>query len=153
MKFVVDTMLEKLARWLRILGYDTTHSKTMSFRQLVEVSNVSGAVFLTKRKTLPDGVNILNVKYIPFEKFEDQLRFVVEHFHLDINRKLFTRCLQCNIEVVKVDKSTVDRKVPQQSYIGFDEFFQCPNCNQVYWGGAHLTNTKKKLEQIFKQNL
>lgn len=153
MKFVVDTMLEKLSRWLRILGYDTTHSKTMPFKQLVEVSNVLDTVFLTKRKFLPDGVNILKMQYIPFEKFDDQFRFVVEHFKLDINRRLFTRCLDCNVEVGRVDKTMLEGKVPPKSFEGFEEFFQCPNCKKIYWGGAHLTNTQKKLERIFKQNL
>ncbi len=153
MKFVADTMLEKLARWLRILGYDTTHSPTMSLKQLIEVSSATGEIFLTKRKTLPDGINIQNFQYIPSEKFDDQLRFVVEHFKLDINRKLFTRCLECNIEVVRADKATLEGKVPSRSLEGLEEFYKCPNCRKIYWGGTHLNNTRKKLERIFKHDL
>lgn len=149
MKFVADTMLGKLARWLRILGYDTIYDASFPFQKLVEMSNSGDVVFLTRRKYLPSGNEFSNAFYIPVEKFDDQLRFVVETFKLDIHQNLFTRCLRCNIEVRVVEKSKLKGKIPKQSFEGFDIFSECPNCHNVYWNGAHFTNTLKKLNRIF----
>ena len=148
MEFIVDTMLGKLARWLRILGYDAVYESTMTLKELAEMSNSTDTIFITRRKTLPDGLTIKNMLYVPGEKFEDHFRFIIKRFHLDTKEYLFTRCLHCNVEVKVVEKSVVVGKVPQQSFEGFQEFHECPKCHKIYWGGAHLRNTQKKLEQI-----
>lgn len=146
-------MLKKLARWLRILGHDAIYDSELSIKELADLSNSNEIVFLTRRKTFPDGVSFRNYIYVSIDKFDEQLKFVINHFQLNVSDKLFTRCLDCNLPVVQADKSIIGMKVPKRSLNEFEEFCECPKCHKIYWGGAHLTNTKKKLEQIFNQNL
>jgi len=151
MKFVADTMLGKLSRWLRILGYDTIYEPMLQWKELVTLSNQSDAMFLTRRKSMPDDIVPKRLFNVTYENFSDQLRCVIDHFGLDTKNNLFTRCLKCNAAVIPVEKSIIAGKIPEQSYRSFQEFFQCPSCQSIYWGGAHRTNTLKKLQKILQQ--
>lgn len=148
MQFAVDNMLGKLARWLRILGYDAFYDSSLSVKQLVERANQADRVLLTRRRVFPDGVFPTTMFNVCSENFPDQLRCVIHAFDLDAESKLFSRCLQCNLEVHQVNKQSVQGRVPEQSLKGFDEFFECPGCHSVYWGGSHRRNTLRKLQQI-----
>jgi len=152
MKFVVDCMLGKLARWLRILGCDTIYNPSLTLHDLLMISNQRGAVFLTRRKSISDTIASKYVFMINHEQFNEQLREVVDHFKLDVETTLFTRCTKCNIEVLAIEKSQAKGKISERSYMGFNEFFECPSCGSIYWGGSHRNNTLKKLHQILKRD-
>lgn len=149
MKFVVDSMLGKLARWLRILGYDTIYEPSLSLSQLMQIAAKQKAVFLTRRKVYPNGYYPTILFNIGSDNFEEQLRYVVEHFGLDIKTKLFTRCTRCNVKVQQVNKSIFKEIIPAKSFAGYEKFFRCPNCNKIFWSGTHLKNTLNKIEKIF----
>ncbi len=149
MKFVADTMLEKLARWLRLIGNDVVYDSSKSFKELVNISNSEERVFLTRRKSFPEGISPIIFYDVCSENFDVQMKRVITQFGLDINATLFTRCIECNVEVEKVkNKETVNGRVPQRSLEGFTDFFECPKCKKVFWKGAHTTNTLKKLSRI-----
>lgn len=149
MKFVTDTMLEKLARWLRLIGTDVVYDSSKSLKELVNISNAEGRVFLTRRKSFPDGITPVTLYDLCSEDFNEQMRRVITQFGLDTTTKLFSRCVDCNVEVIKVnDNETVKDRVPQRSWEGFTEFYECPKCKKVFWKGAHITNTMKKLSRI-----
>jgi uncharacterized protein with PIN domain len=152
MTFVADTMLGKLSRWLRILGYDTVYDATMTLEQLALAAESSESMFLTRRTKLPAKTVFRNVIFIPHEKFEDQLRFIVERCNLQISGTLFTRCLTCNTEVIRIPKDRIQGKVPHRTFDGTNEFFICPHCNNIYWSGAHYRNTVNKLDRILNTN-
>jgi len=153
MRFVADIMLGKLARWLRIVGYDTVHDPSAPIRVLVALSDRTGAVFLTRRKSMPDGIVPAALFNVDSEVFDEQFRRVVDHFRLDVTTNLFTRCLKCNVQVVRIGKDVVRGKVPPRSFDGFDEFFECPACHSVFWGGVHRTNTIIKLQKLFQPTI
>ncbi len=153
MTFVADTMLGKLSRWLRILGYDTIHNPTMTLVQLAEAAEKRDSIFLTRRTQLPVKATFRDVIFIPHEKFEDQVRFIVDRCNLDISGALFTRCLKCNTEVIRISKDLLQGKIPQRTFEGTDDFYKCPQCNNIYWRGTHYRNTLNKLQRIFHPNL
>lgn len=153
MKFVADTMLGKLARWLRILGYDTVYDPKLSLQELVSISNRTNALFLTHRKSLPDGIVLEQSFNLIHEQFSEQLKCVINHFGLDTQQYLFTRCLACNVAVQPIEKQKIEGKIPEKAFHSFQEFFQCPTCHSIYWGGTHRTNTLKKLQQILGSTL
>jgi uncharacterized protein len=149
MKFVADTMIEKLARWLRILGYDVVSDYSKSLKNLVEISNNEARVFLTRRKSFPDGIAPETLYVICSENFDEQMRRIIRQFSLDTKSNLFTRCTVCNVQVEKViDKETVKNKIPRMSWEGFNEFYECPKCRKVFWKGARVDKTIKKLNNI-----
>lgn len=151
--FVVDAMLGKLATWLRILGYDARFDPALSWRECVAESNRLGAVLLTRRKSLP-GITIPGTLFnVASDRFDDQIRAVIAQFGLDTTTKIFTRCLSCNVAVQPIGKPEIRGKVPDRTFDGFDEFFQCPQCLSVYWGGTHRTNTLNKLQRILSSGI
>ncbi|MDP2208174.1 MAG: Mut7-C RNAse domain-containing protein [Bacteroidota bacterium] len=154
MKFVADTMLEKLARWLRLIGNDVVYDSYKPLKELVDISNSEERVFLTRRKSFPESITPVTLYDICSENFDVQMKRVIAQFSLDINAKLFTRCVECNVEVEKViDKETVKDRVPQRSWEGFTEFYECPKCKKVFWKGAHIINTMKKLSRILDKKI
>ncbi|RCK71700.1 MAG: hypothetical protein IGBAC_0791 [Ignavibacteriae bacterium] len=143
-------MLEKLARWLRIIGYDVIFNPKMELIELIQIANYQNRIFVTRRRYLPMDVTINNLYKLMSENFEEQFRDVVEKFGLDIKSGIFTRCTDCNEIVVKVEKESVKDRVPEMSWQGFQEFYECPKCKKVFWKGAHYKNTIRKLEKIMR---
>lgn len=149
-KFVADTMLEKLARWLRIIGCDVVFDSRMELKELINIANIQSRVFITRRRYMPEDIEIKKLHKLLSEDFEEQFRDIVETFRLDYQDKIFTRCTRCNQEVVKVSKDSVKDRVPAMSWSGFNDFYECPSCKKVFWKGAHFNNTIKKLEKIMR---
>jgi uncharacterized protein with PIN domain len=148
MTFIADTMLGKLSRWLRILGYDTVYDKNATIEQIADMALNSDAAFLTRRTYFPIKTAIKNMVFIPHEKIEDQLKYIAERFNLNISGPFFTRCLNCNKEIVPVAKDKLQGKVPQRTFEGTNDFYLCPQCNKIYWHGTHYKNTLNKLARI-----
>lgn len=150
MTFIVDTMLGKLSRWLRILGYDTIYDPDLTIKQLAEESEKHNAIFLTRRKRLPENLIFRNLIFIPHDRFEDQIKFIVNKFGLSLKDQIFTRCIICNSKVSQVSKEEVSSIVPERTYAGISTFFKCPQCKNIYWIGTHYRNTIEKLKRIFQ---
>lgn len=147
MRFVVDAMLGKLARWLRILGYDTLYYPSIEDHRLIELADKSGRVLLTADREL--------MKYRRAEKFlissdawREQLREVTSAFPPP-DQGLFSRCLECNSALEEVDRETVRGEVPPHVYEEQREFARCPRCNKVYWWGTHCERVRLQLREIF----
>lgn len=151
MKFAVDKMLGRLAKWLRILGYDTLFDPYATQAAIVKQAAEEKRVFISRDSKLTKSSGIPELFIVQSERYQDQLREVVSRFRLDIHSKLFTRCTVCNEEILPVEKDTVRESLPEKSALNFDSFHQCPKCKRVYWGGTHTENTKRRLKEIFPE--
>jgi len=134
-QFVADTMMGKLSRWLRILGYDTVYDSLLSLKQLTVTGNSKNAIFLTRRKIRSEDTHPKNHVYVQGEKFEAQLRFVIECFNLNITDGVFTRCLKCNEAVKEVEKIEIGEKVPERSDKGVKHFLNVPTVIEFFGVG------------------
>jgi len=141
-------MLGRLAKWLRILGYDTFYDGHIPTEKLISISNAEGRIFLTRNTRVIEKLKAQNFFIVQSENYCEQVREVVNHFHLDTSSRLFTRCTLCNAEILPVSKEQVKDLVPEQPYQVFTEFFQCPQCKRVYWSGTHTENTVERLRKI-----
>jgi uncharacterized protein with PIN domain len=144
-RFAADRMLGRLARMLRLLGYDTTYSPNVTPQALREHAQEEGRTILTRGELatrFPDFERILSVKS---DNPAEQLREVIAHFHLDPRSGLFTRCTLCNGLLNKVAKAEVESEVPPKVFTVYDEFFRCAECRHVYWRGSHVARILKKL--------
>jgi uncharacterized protein with PIN domain len=149
MKFAVDKMLGRLAKWLRILGYDTLFDPYVSSATIAQQAKEEHRVFITRDTKLTKHSDPHDYFMVQSENYREQLREVVAHFKLDISSHLFTRCTICNTKILPVKKEAVMDRIPEKSASNFDEFYQCPQCKRVYWGGTHTQNTEKRLREIF----
>jgi len=131
MKFVADIMLGRLARWMRLLGFDVLYPDTSDDKELLKFAGER--IILTRDKDLGKKKNVLLIKSV---NVNEQLKQVVNELNLKISRPL-SRCSVCNQILAEVKKSSVKALVPERIYNNHDTFWRCPDCNRIYWKGSH----------------
>lgn len=144
MKFIADVMVGKLARWLRILGFDTAYSNKYQDDQVIQIAEAEDRVILTRDRPLVS--RRMNARWllIASDHHKEQIRQVLDAYsltHFDV----FSRCLECNTPLQKVDKEAVFEKVPPFVYLTQEHFARCPSCNRVYWHGTHAAEILKQI--------
>lgn len=147
--FAADRTLGKLAKWLRILGFDTTFESGVSndrFYQALEPERI----LLTRTTASRRRFTGRRLVFIEADRVQDQLRQVIGE--LAITRRdihLFSICLHCNAAIVKVGKQDVYGRVPDYTWETRDEFSQCPRCGRVYWAGSHVERSRGVVDRLF----
>jgi uncharacterized protein with PIN domain len=148
-RFVVDINVGKLARWLRLMGYDTLLFNEIDDGQMVKMALADNRIILTrdtqflKRKAITSG----RVKslLIEAEKPEQQLNQVITRFNLDHEYAPFSLCLECNARLIDRIKEELKDIVPPYVYKTQQYFKECPECHRIYWQGTHWTAMNKIL--------
>ncbi|OGS17724.1 MAG: hypothetical protein A2219_02365 [Elusimicrobia bacterium RIFOXYA2_FULL_50_26] len=146
-RFIADFMLGRLARWLRILGYDAKYvTEKNRFNSILESLRES-RIILTRDHHL--NVNGLEVIRIRNTHFGQQLLQLTRETGLVVSRKqLLSRCALCNTATKTItNKEEIRSLVPQYVYETKDEFSQCPCCRRIYWRGSHLALLLSDLEK------
>ena len=146
--FVADRMLGRLARMLRLLGYDTLYSSTTTLAQLQEMARRGDRIILTRgdvRKRFPALPNIYSVKS---DSPPEQLRDAVAHFGLETRAGLWTRCTLCNALIQKVESDQVRNLLEPKILQLYQEFFRCTGCAHIYWRGSHVERITGNLQQL-----
>ena len=152
-KFIVDTNVGKLARWLRMMGYDTLFINPIDDRGLIGIALKEKRVLLTKdtqimlRRVVTSGK--LKVILIEGDDPKEQLRQVARTMKLNQEQK-FTLCLECNEPLVRREKADVRHLVPPYVFQTQSQYYQCPTCHRVYWQGTHWQRMKRELETIME---
>jgi uncharacterized protein with PIN domain len=146
-RFIVDRMLGRLAKWLRILGYDTIYWRGNDQRALVERGR--GRIFLTRTTTFPHGRNFQNIIVVQEDDPKLQLRNVIVTLGLKVDeRRIFSRCLLCNQKLKEISKEEVEGRVPDFVFSAYSEFMSCPQCSRIYWQGTHQENMRMKINEL-----
>ena len=146
-RFEVDHMLEKLGKYLRILGFDADWERAKRTHELVEKANAEGRVFLTRNSRVE--AQFPRPESIHFVRAEDPvegLREVVEALGLDPRARLFARCIRCNVELEELSElgEHAARVIPEVR-ARHRRFWRCPRCGTIFWRGTHVENTCAKL--------
>jgi len=148
-RFVVDCMLGKLAKWLRILGIDAAYYPDICDEELIDLSIAEKRILLTRDRKLEHRKEIENSLLIKSDKPLEQLKQVIEHFASDeFKADLFNRCLECNIPICNISKKEVKDKVPSYVYKTQKSFAYCPKCQRIFWRGTHIANVMKKIANL-----
>ncbi len=149
MKFIADNMLGKLAKYLRMMGYDTVYPPPSDANGLIVLSKSEDRVILTRNSIFIRDFKPENYLFIESQHFSEQMIQVIKKFNLEINTdNFFTLCMICNEHLFQVSKEEVKEKVPESVYINFKEFRQCPSCSRIYWHGGHTQRMENKLMGI-----
>ncbi|MCS7230831.1 MAG: Mut7-C RNAse domain-containing protein [Elusimicrobiota bacterium] len=151
-KFIVDFMCGRLARWLRILGYDAEFFNETSRSKILMESLKTQRIILT-RDTQLSKKKAYKIILITSDKIRQQVKQVIKDLNLKLNPKeFFSICSICNKKVNKViDKSEIKDLVPIYIYENINEFYRCPGCNRIYWQGSHYDFFLKEIEKIFSK--
>lgn len=149
MKFIADRMLGKLARLLRLIGYDAEYVKNPELNDIERWSS-SGAIFLTRGRRFEN--QKLNGIYIVRENYPiHQLKEVILNFNLKLeDENLFSRCLECNKKLIQAHEEDVKRRVPEFVKRTKKEFFMCPECRRIYWEGSHRAHMQEIIDTVRK---
>ena len=149
MKFICDDMLGKLARWLKVLGFDTYYEKDLPDNKLLKIALLEDRIILTRDSKIPKIRNAKNFVWIHSSDPLEQVKEVAQKLKLKIEpERFFTRCLECNGALEKIDKEKVKDKVWPYVYKTQENFVICLECKKVYWAGTHVGRMKKRLEKI-----
>lgn len=142
-RFVVDSMLGKVAKWLRILGYDV-RCEPIGESKIHEYGE-AGWLVLTRRRQWCGRRNVLCLhENVPM----DQLRELSSLIPLRLQAGAFlSRCIRCNEALERVDRSRVFGQVPDYVFETLSEFHRCPRCGKVYWRGSHPERMIQRLSQ------
>ena len=153
MKFIVDNMLGKLARYLRILGHDTVYPPQRAADNHLHL-DLPDRILLTRNTRYKGQPPNQKVIFIPAENIIQQLTFLINELFIEIkSEKLFSRCLDCNLPVNPIPKSEAQGKVPDKSYNFYADFSRCPNCGKIYWRGTHTERVLRMLKTITQQHI
>jgi len=148
MRFIVTKELGKLARWLRIVGFDARYYTSDNLATLIIEVLREDRIIVTRRKQEIDALGKRTI-VVQSNDIEEQLREVIKKLHLSIEeKKLFSRCTVCNTILTRVSKEEIKECVPAYVYATHDAFLQCALCQRVYWQGSHWGNVREVIAKI-----
>ena len=150
--FAVDRSLGTLAKWLRILGFDTAYGPDISSSQLSELLKDHRILLTRTKKIQKMFASCPQVFIIPGSLFE-QLKQVVDHLGIhpgDI--RPFSRCIHCNLPIDEIDKKDVYGLVPDYIWETHDEFNRCRQCKRIYWSGSHGERSLERIKKLFNND-
>lgn len=145
-RFIVDAMLGRLARWLRILGSDVAFEIDIPDAVLVRRALEEERVILTRDRALTEEWRVPRILIVESEAPLTQLQQVVGAFGLDWEARLFTRCSRCNTVLTAVTREHAAALVPPRILSEHERFLRCASCGRVYWGGSHSARMRQVLE-------
>lgn len=150
MRFVVDGMLGKLTRWLRLLGHDVKYFINIDDRDLIKIAKKEKRILLTRdfqlyQQAVGKG---LDAFYAEGRTEAERLAELSKRFSISLEVDMKTsRCPKCNTVVKPILKERIADKVEKNTLVHYDQFWTCPKCKQVYWQGAHWVKIGKTLEK------
>ena len=145
-RFILDAHLGKLAKYLRMLGFDTLYQNDYGDEEIIEQAVKEKRIILTRDKLLLQSKRVTHGYYIRATEKHEQLREVVQKFDLYSQFKSFTRCMSCNEELVQKSRDEVALLIQEDILQHFTEFYYCPACRKVYWKGSHF----KRMESFIR---
>ncbi len=143
MKFIADVMLGRLAKFMRICGLDVAYDCTLSDNEIIHISLEQERTILTRDTRLIERPLASNHLLITSDRAAEQFRQVIDSFHIDINRSIWTRCTVCNTPLSRIEKEDARDLVPQYVYIRHSDFMRCDGCKKIYWKGTHVERIRK----------
>lgn len=135
--FVADNHLGRLARFLRLLGLDTSYQNDWDDPELVRISTSQQRILLTRDVSLLKHGPVTHGYWVRATDPREQVTEVVRRFHLARHLTPFTRCMACNGRLIPVAKKEIAHRLPPRTSRHVDDFRLCSSCDKVYWQGAH----------------
>jgi uncharacterized protein with PIN domain len=150
LKFAIDGMLGKLARWLRMLGYDVAYSNSKGDDELLLIARSEHRVLLTRDFALYQQAIGKQIEsfYVEGRTEPERLAELSESFQISLEIDMQTsRCPKCNSQLKIIAKQDTAGRVERNTFENYSEFWECVGCGQIYWQGAHWTKIKDTLSK------
>lgn len=148
MKFIADVHLGRLAKYLRLCGFDTIFGMALTDREMINLSKKENRIILTRDKELLKNKQVILGYRIMSENSVEQLRGLIKSFNLAKNLHPFTRCMECNGLLADVEKEEIINKLMPKTRDFYDVFKKCQVCGKIYWEGSHYEKMKKFVDSL-----
>ena len=146
-RFIADAMLGRLARWLRLLGFDTLYYPGISDSDLLKIALRDGRFILTRDTHFLKMKNLAALSFVRSNEPLEQVREVLGRFAS--KGSLPGRCARCNGILSQVEtRDSVRDMVPEYVFLNCNDFMKCRSCGSVYWEGTHLKRFRAMLGGI-----
>ncbi len=151
--FVLDVHLRKLAKRLRLLGFDVDYLPERDDEELAAVAEAGGRILLSRDRGLMMRKNVSRGLWVRETDPERQLIEILERLDLRSLCRPFTRCIECNGEIDPVDFGSPEgralaTRVPPGVLSWCREYFRCRACGRIYWKGSHYEKLRKRVEKL-----
>jgi hypothetical protein len=143
--FAAEKTLGKLAKWLRILGFDAIYDPD------IKNPAESGRILLTRTKRIKYEYTTDKLIFIKSDKPFKQLKEVIKALGIvkeDI--KTFTRCIRCNTKIRMINKNSIRSVIPDYVWENQDSFKTCIKCKRIYWQGSHTKRSMEIIKKLFE---
>lgn len=150
-RFLVDAHLGKLARYLRLLGFDTRYENDLGDPTLVRLAQAEQRILLTRDRALLMHRAVTHGCYLRAAPPWSQIEYLIRRLDLGRSLRPFTRCMRCNGLLAPAAKAEVAEGLPPGVREGFDRFWRCGDCARVYWQGSHYQRLTERVQAIQAQ--
>lgn len=147
-KFILDVHLGQLAKYLRLLGFDTYYTNHLSDPEIIVKSMDENRIILTRDYGILKHKQVTHGYFVRSQDSKTQLKEVIQRFDLKHKIKPFSRCSVCNGMVQKIEKKKIEHLLLEKTKNHFHQFFQCNTCQKIYWKGSHYEDIKRLIRDI-----
>jgi uncharacterized protein with PIN domain/sulfur carrier protein ThiS len=150
-RFVVDCNLGRLARYLRLLGFDCLYDNGFTDEAIATISQEQQRIVLTRDRRLLHRKTISHGLFVRAEQPREQVREVLRRLDLYALSRPFSRCARCNGLLAPVDKDSIAGRLQPKTRRYYDDFLQCRDCGQLYWQGSHHERSRRLIDGFLEK--
>jgi uncharacterized protein len=150
-RFVVDVNLGRLARLLRLLGFDVWWTSDADDETLVDVSLAERRILLTRDRGLLKRRVVTHGVFVHSDDPQAQTVEVIRRLDLGERLAPLTRCMRCNGDLVAVSKEQVIDRLEPMTRRYYSDFVRCADCGRIYWPGSHHAKLLRLVEKVREQ--
>jgi len=147
-RFVADVMLGRLAKWLRISGFDILYSNRYTDDELIAISREEKRILLSRDTRLLIRKPVNSFIFLESDRIQDQIRQVFQAIRTTTFPAPLTRCLLCNEILDLIPRAEIREVVPRYVFENQRQFKMCPRCGKVYWPGTHRQSVTRILATL-----
>jgi len=151
-RFLADSMVAKLGKWLRFLGFDCFIAHGESDRALLEIARDEQRIILTRDSKFVHELLEPSDKavFLTNEDWQQQLREIITAYRLRDICQPFSRCGLCNALLVQMDAEEIEACIPEGARVHGMDFTRCPACGKYYWRGDHARRMEARIKTLLE---
>jgi len=146
-RFVLDGHLGRLARYLRMAGFDSLYRNDSDDAELARVS-AEGRILLTRDRGLLKRKEVVNGYFVRENDPRRQLVEVLRRFDLRGRIAPFERCMLCNGAIVPAQQEHLAGPLPPGARERRAGLNACAGCGRVYWAGSHYQEMARFIDEV-----
>jgi uncharacterized protein with PIN domain/sulfur carrier protein ThiS len=145
--FILDVHLGKLAKLLRLAGFDCLYQTDYEDAEIINISVKEKRIILTRDKGILKNSKVTHGCYIQSDRPRAQLKEIILRLQLENHIQPFSRCTMCNGIIHTIDKASIENQLQPLTKKHFSLFYKCESCGRIYWEGSHFDKMKQFIEE------